>query len=405
MKIDVIDLSSPECLSYLERYVNDGSPSGFSDKFTTSDFTSPLGDTENFNIVEADIPDSFSVIRLGHPPDSLNKCGFLLHPDMANCRFWSAIEKRKGPSVTPTSSARTVRMIDKDLFYIKLSYDHIIGRTPRSIGKQQATSAIEVTSIISSAIDKKHLPNKFRFMREIYAEVICPDISSEKNDEWGYVIREPNPYPEKNDEIIIIPAFSLFSKDRKAPDDPYLIDQLIQRSEISPWDYVVNGLISPLIEAHFSLLTKCGLQLEPHAQNMLFSFDEFGHPKSVIARDAESIDKDLGIIESYRLSLIITETNYKLLKPEDYNYQIMHSFMFDFKLGEYLIAPLVSSLSRITGDTTEKINQEIRRITRPYLSNLPDDFFPSDHWFSYENIIHDRSKRRDYIKNMNPKYR
>jgi len=238
-------------------------------------------------------------------------------------------------------------------------------------------------------------------MREVYAEVINPT----GNDEWGYVVRESYPYPHRTDEPYVVPAFSLFGKDRKAPDDPLILDQLVDLSGIPAWEYVIHNLVQPLLEAHFSLLKTCGLQLEPHAQNILFSLDDAYRPIEVIARDAESIDKDLGLIKELCLPVCFTELDYKCLRPTDYNYQIMHSFMFDFKMGEYLLDPLVGWLAKRVGADPCDIYSEVRSIVKANLAGLPADFLPSNCWYSYENVLHDRSKQRDYLRSTELKFR
>jgi hypothetical protein len=347
------------------------------------------------------IPSDYSVLHFGAKPNSLEQCGFLLHPDMADHSFWPALDRTAGPLVSPTSSARTVRVIGSDPVYIKLSYDQLIGRTPRQIGRKQAISAIEVSNVISSAIDDHRLTPRFRFMREIFAEVV---VKTEA-EEWGYVVRESEPYPTRCDEPYLIPAFSLFAKDRKFPQDPPLLDQLLELNGGSPWEYVIDDLVRPLIEAHFDILKACGLQLEPHAQNILFSFDKDYRPKSVVARDAESIDKDFGLIERNNLPVSFTETGYKCLRASDYNYQIMHSFMFDFKMGEYLLQPLVEWLSKRCGIEQAKIYSAIRGITNDNLAGLPADFFPDSSWFCYANVVHDRTTRREYVSCSDLKFR
>ena len=176
-------------------------------------------------------------------------------------------------------------------------------------------------------------------------------------------------------------------------------------AKASPWEYVIDGLIRPLVEAYFALLKECGLQLEPHAQNILFSLDRNYYPKSVIARDAESIDKDFGLMQTRNLSLELTEIEYGRLHPKDYNYQILHSLMFDFKMGEYLLEPLVEWLVRNSGIERGHVYREIRKITKEHLVELPNDFLPLSMWYSYAKVVNDRTKQREYVKNSVLKFR
>ncbi len=66
----------------------------------------------------------------------------------------------------------------------------------------------------------------------------------------------------------------------------------------------------------------------------------------VALRDMESVDKDVPLLEALSLKDNYTITEYKFLTNEAYNYQIMHSFMYDFKLGNYLLGPLVDGVEK-----------------------------------------------------------
>lgn len=404
MRLDQVNLGSAETLSYLERYVNDGSPSGFTDRYTTSITTCPLSAAPNFKLVSVAIPNFSISIEHGTRPLGLEKFGYLLHPDMMEHASFKRCHLSIGPTVTPTSSARTVRMIDSDPMYIKLSYDGLIGRVNRRMIHSQALSAIEVSRVISNGIEAGTLLPSFRFMREIYSQTLRLGTDCMAPLEWSFVVRESDPYPRLKPGQFLIPAFALFSRDQRAPDDPLIIDQLVQRSGLSAHDFVVDGLLEPLIKGHFNALVKCGLQLELHSQNVLFCFDRDWRPIGFTCRDAESIDKDLSLMEQLRIPNRFKSIDYKCLRSTDYNYQIMHSFMFDFKLGEYLIEPLCKWLAKSTGEMNSIYN-EIRAITNQQLTELPEDFMPSGVWYSYGNIVHDQTRQRPYIVQNNPKFR
>ena len=84
----------------------------------------------------------------------------------------------------------------------------------------------------------------------------------------------------------------------------------------------------------------------------------------------------------------------------------MHSFMFDFKMGEYLISPILESAYESHPYDRESLNERIRAYSNAYIERLPPDFFPGDgKWYSYDNIVHDRNKKRPYIAKEHPKYR
>lgn len=406
MDVSRVLAGSVGTLSYLERYVNTGSPSGFTGRFTTSSETSPIGKTSSFRLLVAHVDPGQVLFEGGCPPLALGPGDFFLHPDMTGEADWSGAVLTPSHEVTPTSSARTVRLVEPPNCYIKLAYHGLIGRIPRHLTVQHAASALEVSSILRDAIDGRRIDSRFKFFCDVYARVVSRPTSNGTSSEWGFVLREPHPHPSiAPAEPVLIPAFSLFSPDTNSPYDGVLLDQLVRLSGIDPWTYVISGLIQPTLECYFSILKTLGLQLEPHAQNILYQFSDQAIPSHVIARDAESIDKDLDLISELRLSTIIQTDRYKTLRRSDYNYQIMHSFMFDFKLGEYLLEPLAHWLSNATGRLKSDIYSAIRDITKECMRGLPLDFFPEDCWYSYEPVVHDRSQRRPYIRHTGTKFR
>jgi IucA / IucC family/Ferric iron reductase FhuF-like transporter len=406
MKLLLAHTRDDAALSYLERYVNGGSPSGFTERFTTSPETSPHGSTQSFRLRTAKIDPSHILFDGGTSPLKLGAYDFLLHPDMASDYSWIASQTVLGYEVTPTSSARTVRTVAHQGCYVKLAYHGLIGRIPRHLTVQHATSALEVSGIIRSAIEQDQIDSRFKFFCDVFARVVARMDPSGSTSEWGFVLRDPEPYPPTNHSpSILLPAFSLFSRDRNAPSDPLLLDQLVEASGIDPWAYVVDGLIEPTIQCYFSILKTLGLQLEPHAQNILYELSARGAPTHVIARDAESIDKDLSLIAEMNLPTHIRTDQYKSLRRSDYNYQVMHSFMFDFKLGEYLLEPLSEWLATKTATSKSVIYDAIRGITKRCAKDLPLDFFPMDCWFSYEAVVHDRTKNRSYVRHSGTKFR
>lgn len=403
MDIKQVELGSARTLSYLERYVNDGSPSGFSDVYTSSATTAPFGDSPSFTLAELGGVADRVVWRAGSKPDSLAQVGFLLHPDMADDKNFYGYQLTSGPRVTPTASARTVRLVDQGTEFIKLTYRGLIGRIERQLGVRQAKSAIEVSRVILETLrEARGLSDYFGFMPENFAEVI--ELSDERGPyQWGYLVRDAEPFPKRKDAFVI-PAFSLFSRDRGSPRDPILLEQFVDASGLKAREFVIDGLIAPLIRAYFELVVRRGLQLEAHAQNVLFGFASDFTPQRVIARDAESVDKDISLMDQMGIEQPFQSLDYKCLVETDYNYQIMHSFMYDFKMGEYLITPLIDWLVS-TGENRSLAEDAVRAISSPYIQLLPPDFFPLDCWYYYESVIHDRTKNRPYIASSPVKYR
>jgi len=217
-------------------------------------------------------------------------------------------------------------------------------------------------------------------------------------------LREENPYPIKCNVAAYIPFFSLFSKDEIFPKDEPIITQLLKKQDKNATDFLSDIVIIPTINFYFDTLTKCGLCLEAHAQNMFLGIDSNFQITSIIVRDMESVDKDLPLREFLNLDAKFKSDTYKCLRATDYNYQIMHSFMFDFKFGSYLIDPLVEIFSHIDGFDKVKTIEKIRHTVKLRIKELPQDYFPKQ-WFNYGNQIFKQGEKRPYITNDNPKYR
>lgn len=396
---------STEDFLYMERYVNIGSPSGFTNLNTTSSETCPQGDCTSFYLCSIEVPDSIQIREYGDQPDFLTKWQMLVHPDLISDKIFDICTKIEHMAlcVAPTSSARTVKILDSNDWFLKLNYRGLIGRIDRQLSEVHAISAIEVSKAVTSAIDDQHLPNFFGILRDIYGRVLAlPNGGSEY--QWGLVAREPIPYGLDDRVSILVPAFSLFSPDNKNPKDPTILIQLIESQDKNPEDFLFEEIISPLYESYFSLLLHLGLQIEAHAQNILFALDKEKKLIGVVVRDAESIDKDFSLMEEIGIDNPFSDIAYKKLVREDYNYQIMHSFMFDFKMGEYLTKPIIQHAAKRYLFDKDLLVERIKYHNAKFIDQLPRDFFP-DNWYSYKNIVHDRTSRRPYISHRLPRYR
>ncbi|NOQ24513.1 MAG: hypothetical protein GQ564_04050 [Bacteroidales bacterium] len=396
---------------YMERYINDGSPSGFSD-ITSSHPTKAKSSNRHFHIIGLSFSDKVIIQDYGNKPDFIDEWQMLAHPDMIYRPENNALLKEctkfelTAILVSPTSSIRTVKMLDKNGWFIKLHYDGLIGRIVRKLERNHAVSAVEVSKIIEKAIDAQKLPKKFFIQREPFARIINLQDEKQKLYEWGMVLREPFTYPFNDKVKSLIPAFSLFSEDPKNTNHKSILTQLIAKQTKCVEDFLFEDLIAPVFESYFELLLKCGLQLECHAQNTLFGIDENFGIVGIVAKDMESIDKDISLMGDLNISQNIEIMNYKCLLKDDYNYQKMHSFMFDFKLGEYLISPIIDDvIKNFPTFNANSLIDKIKEFNKIYLAKLPKDFLPANKWYSDKKEIRDRSEKKKYIENPNPKYR
>lgn len=405
MKLDNLQYNT----IYLERYVNYGSPSGYSIKCSTSDNTNPFkGSDYIFPYICS--TDKSCFIDLGVIPnidcDLLdNESWVLVHPDMSSHHLFSNNRLRlkiaEHIKLVPTASARTLMLIDSEHHgYFKLHYDGTIGRLERKLQYNEAVSGFEISKIMESLIDSGKLDGRLTLLPETGARVLRVD-----NQEWGMVWREGKPYGDCNKVKYIIPVFSLFSKDRHHPQDNTILEQIITEKCYDPTTYIIDYLINPIIECYFSLLKNAGIQGEWHAQNLLIGFDENFYPERIIARDLESMDKDLTLIKQFNLPFQFQSAPFKCIDSSREDYKKKHSFMFDFKLGEYVIQPLLNFLQSIYFISSDTIIPSIKDCSRNQIKDLPDNFFP-EKWYGYKNVVIDRSTaKRPYIVFDTPKFR
>lgn len=215
---------------YLERYVNNGSPSGFTEIHTTSNETNPFRGIDRFPLLEFnDTKDE--CVFLGECELFKNGVNFA-HPDSRNS--YNLTESQKNPIdsnliVSPTASGRTMFLRNSQYSgYLKLTYDvGRLGRVDRQLSYANCLSSYEITNQIKKAIDENKFPPFFAILLESASKITKLKLS-DNIYEWGVIYREAKAYPYTNNNVVLIPGFSLFGKDRRNPNDEFLINQFIE---------------------------------------------------------------------------------------------------------------------------------------------------------------------------------
>lgn len=400
MKLSVILKNPTETLLYMERMVNDGSPSGFSFINTTTKHTCPFY-VDKFEVNQIiDYEDKFVTVGDLEKIENNNIFDFVyVHPDW---RLYNSILdiRKTGKFVIPTSSSRTVKDISND-FYIKMAYPGILGRINRDLGLKQIYASYDVNNILYKLILDEDVPPALAFLPEIGGKCY-----KNNNCEIGYVLRKFEPVGKNTYRIKAqIPAFSLFSKDIKSDDEPIIIQLLREQTNI--YEYLFNQLFFPIIDCYFFCIFCGGIQPEMHSQNFLIGIDDMYNICSIILRDLESVDKDITIMEQINSFPHLKSYPYKCICKEQYNYRIKHSFMYDHKLGEYFFDPLISCLSENNIIDKCKTQKIIKNYVTDKYGNKIFNFFPEDKkWYKFDSVLVNRDEDfRPYISNPNPKYR
>ena len=290
-----------------------------------------------------------------------------------------------------------------------------------------------MTNLLVNAVESGQVNSKFAFLREDKGRVILlnkknlfiKNISSteyaEKGYEYGVIVREGRPYPYIDKKENLIPFFALFSKEYYpvtgeliGPTNSYepLLIQLYKKQSKYMMDFMLEDIVYPLFNTYFDALIYAGVELEAHAQNMLLSVDENGHVLRIVCRDLESAGRDIPLMEHFHIcdkEQVSYKRNELLPKQEGQKYAkyyITHSFMFDFKLGEYLVSKILKTAEDYDATFSVQTAQDkIKKFNKQFIEKLPADFFPLD-WCDYAKVNYEKTKQpRVYVWHDNPKYR
>jgi hypothetical protein len=334
---------------------------------------------------------------------------FLLHPDMVPHQDLNTFTVRRCDDlkVLPTSSGRTVQILGSaSRDYIKFHYDGLIGRIDRKLPLIKAISGPEVSQLLLDAIEKSVLPKNVCILHETGAKLLRIN-PHDPLDQWGLVWREGNPRGERASKIrYLLPLFSLWSVDRLRPFDPPILKALCQRWGTKASAHVIHDVLLPIMDTYFSLVSKLGLQMEFNSQNILLGFDENWYPLVLTLRDMMGTEKDLTLRESLGLSVEFDSSPYKCISAESDQelYRIRHSFVFDFKVGTYVLDPIINCASSIGCLAKSEVISTLRLRAQGWLNQLPSDYFPADGcWYRHDLVLLNVDRR--YFAQPTPRYR
>jgi siderophore synthetase component len=415
MLLHAIRNSPADSLRYMERFVNDGSISGFSKRYTTSEATSPFGDTQGFHLYLARASSDRFITRGVIPswpaaPFADDNAWIFVHPDMISHHELEDLDisliKQDRLKVLPTASGRTVQFANARADdYVKLHYIGILGRVDRRLPFKAAISGPEASAILQVASDQGILHDSLAFLPEPGGRVL---ETGSPVREWGMTWRGCTPYGPRASRIAyLIPMFSLFSSDLYAPQDMPLLCQLIDIAGVQASDFVVETLLIPMVRGYFATIRDLGLQPEWNAQNVLLATDHDFGVTAFVMRDLESVDKDVTLRTRLGLPCSFESAPRKCIQDSQYNYRIKHSFMFDYKFCGYIIEPILKFIASQYTLSYESLVARVHEVVDDCLRDLPNDFFPEDGcWYGFAPVLIDQSQAwRPYVKHPIPVFR
>lgn len=403
-------------LVYMERYVNDGSPSGWTKLRSTSNDTSPFYGKSSFPLLKFSDLDLDCKIIGNHNILFDSNINFV-HPDSVQSTVLQESNRILSDSnvlVAPTSGGRTMFILSPQIKgFLKLTYDvSRIGRVDRQLTMNHCISSYEVSETIKTCIDEGKYPDTFAILLESSGKV-SKLVHETGIYEWGTMFRELTPYPYVSEKRQIVPGFSLFGKDyynEESINDELLINQFIELSGMSPADYLLN-ILKITVDAWFGTLTNCSFILETHGQNCYYEINDQFCITRIVIKDMDSVDKDISLAEELELNTKWKSFPFACFyksEPENvpWYYKIRPSYMYDFKLGTYLFDPLIRAVCGKFNLEPQNFSNEIKRyVDKHYMSIIPSGYFPENCWYYCDNSERKPGERRKYYTHPNPKYR
>ncbi|WP_067535108.1 hypothetical protein [Nocardia crassostreae] len=284
-------LDPTECWIAAERYLGGGTRgySRFAGVSEVSAEYDPQGDSELFRVRSVCVPASLGrMLRSGIASElpelylDGDRLVLPVHPDTTTLPGLVGREEllacAPGPTfdVVPLANARTVfvRAIDGvpvRPHQLKLHYPRRISRFTR----RMRAPRIELELWVAGELAATGAP--------MLADV-CGGIFGSGSDAWGFIVREA---PELCADRYTVPLFALYGTDIHAPDDPTLLEQLVDISGEPAQDFIIDRIIVPMIDLWVRAALESGCLLEPHGQNTLFRFTADGSQTELRYRDCD----------------------------------------------------------------------------------------------------------------------
>lgn len=378
---DVLEYPN-RCLVYLERYCNDGSPSGMTfGRHQVSKKYRPLEGEPTFELPSYLVPWERCEVITGRPSGALARSVLLndgvvfhAHPDMEPLDLPTLDQ---AVSAQPLASGRTVYVGDAPARQIKLHYGGMIGRVPRELPRHRVVASVSVSSELDAL--SASLPSCAAFLPESIGVSLGSDVG-----DIGMVIREQTPRPWMTGGVALVPAFALFSTDRNSPSDAPLLEQILNKFS-NPIEGFVEHVLSPILESYAALAFGLGIVPEDHGQNLLLELDGRGQPRRAIRRD---------FLDAYADLEIRRARGHAARLPRAYDVRTDgrrayggRSYAFDFRLGEYILDPTIELVVRCFGASSEWLRkwvvERVGELAFQYDVRLDQYFQPWDAVYRY----------------------
>jgi hypothetical protein len=338
-------------LDYLERYRNEGTRTYSSHASYTEAEKAYRPNVANtgFELEWFKMPKDEMLLYSANPPEALASAYYgtdwvmfcihpqvlATHPDDPYVR--QTLEKcsdRSATAVVPSSSTRTLVVSNGALPHaVKVHFPFKVSRYGRKMRHEVLEQAINVSRELEAGIHQ--LDDRFAFLREVIAvshKNLQPE--SDREEHWGYLIRDMNPFPYHNETGPLVPGFALYGKDFFDPQSTLLLFDLIGKRE--PLTYVLENIMLPIVRHWVGCFLHFGYLLEPHGQNVLFEIGPDRTIKRVVHRDLS-----VGIDMRRRRDLGLPDT--RLNHYNRMEHCAFHSITYDRFMGGHFFDRLVEA--------------------------------------------------------------
>jgi len=362
-------------LPRLERRVNEIRHSSTADYSEVSAAYHPRHGEKSFLLPVFSVPASELTTHTASPSQGARELtglarperSFFCHPDSTKDFSGAPFETPAAhQEAIPTSSTRTLFLTKAPGLMVKTHLNKRISHFVRRLKGSSVRHSVQISRECERMARAPDCPTAFAYLPESIGVVHTAS-------DLGYLVREVTPRPYVTDPRILVPFFSLYSRDADQPEDMPILCQLIGRSRSKPLTYFARNILDPFMETWAWAFLARGLLFESHGQNTLLELDASFKVRRIVQRDFQSVPVDPVIRARRGLS---TPFKKHVIGSGDYPRLIEHSLQYDRFIGHCLLRSFVNFFNTYYDIPEEETCSLIRRVFRHHIpKEVEQEFF------------------------------
>jgi len=238
--------------------------------------------------------------------------------------------------VSPSASTRTLYCLENPPHSLKVHFPFQVSRYTRKMREEVIEQAINVSMELEEGIHR--FGSDFGFLREVIGVSLRnKGPADDRGENWGFLVRDLEPFPKISKPLSLIPGFALYGQDVFEPQLPSLLFDLAGNRALK--HFVLDQIMIPIIHHWIDCFLLFGYLMEPHGQNTLLEVDDRGDINRIIHRDLS-----VGIDIRRRREIGLTNENlnsYNLMENHAF-----HSITYDCFMGHHFFDRLVDLCQR-----------------------------------------------------------